>query len=344
MKKKVVVFFVISLTTLLAFCLFFFYNAARNEIEKENLTRMGSYCRFMERILVRDGLDGLLERLPDITELTVTIVNEDGTVLYDSSNAETERMDNRILRPEIKDASRDGTGNSIRYSNTRRAHMLYYALRAEYGQERHFLFIRTAMPLSSLSGTFSAFARYAVLAAALIAAAGFAFRIWLTKRLFRPLEEIVRHTEMVENGKARFPIFGDRELQRLSVALNTMSENLRKAKANIDKRRDELAQIVEALPIGVAVIGADRRVRYLNEVTRYLFGEKGDVVKGSPIELLIRSAEIYDMLDAAEDTCKTVFLPPNPARFDEKGTMAEVCAVTLGSGRMITLRKVDCGE
>jgi len=59
LKKKIVTFFVIFLTALLTFCLIFFYSAVRDEMVKESLGRISSYCRYMERILKSDGLDAL---------------------------------------------------------------------------------------------------------------------------------------------------------------------------------------------------------------------------------------------------------------------------------------------
>ena len=349
LKNKVVAFFVIFLTSLLTFFMFLSYNTVKDEVEKESLNLMALYCRSIERILAKDGLAGMLTRISDglVTEsIRITIVDEDGAVLYESPSYDSTLMDNHLNRPEIRIASRDGTGSALRYSNTMRVNMLYYALKTEYEQAH--LFIRTAMPLSPLSGILAAFIRRVVLTMILVGIVGLISWIWLTKRLFHPLEEIVRlaeltqknqNAEMVESNQDRFPIFRELELQRLSTALNAMSEHLGNANANIQARRDELSRIVDALPIGVVVIGADRRVRYLNGVTRSLLGESGGVVKGSPVELLIPSGEIYDVLNGP-DACRTVFLPPQPAHFNGNGVMVDVCAVTLGSGRLMTLRDV----
>ena len=355
LKKKITTFFVVFLTALLTFCLFFFYKAVRDEMIKENLGRIASYCKYMERILISDGL-GVLQHILDTgtggTEETVyirvTILNEYGNVLFESSDTEADLMATRMQRQEIRAASEFGSGSSLRYSHTRHAYMLYYALRVAYGEG--FLFIRAAMPLSPLSEILSALIWRAGLIKLLIGGMSFIFWIWLTNRLFRPLEEVitlaelVQNTDITETGKARFPIFRELELQRLSIALNTMSEHLRKANANIQARRDELARIVDALPIGVLVIDDARRIRYLNDVTRYLFGEKSVVAKGSPVELLIRSGEIYDIFDGfsklngadGQNVSSTVILHP----LHKKEAIVDVRATALGSGWLMTFRDV----
>ena len=47
----------------------------------------------------------------DISELRVTWVDTDGTVLYDNDNT-AESLSNHMNRPEIRDAFRTGTGES----------------------------------------------------------------------------------------------------------------------------------------------------------------------------------------------------------------------------------------
>jgi two-component system phosphate regulon sensor histidine kinase PhoR len=72
-------------------------------------------------------------------------------------------------------------------------------------------------------------------------------------------------------------------------------------------------------------------------VTRFLFGDTGDVIKGSPVERLIPNGEIYDMLDT--DTSGVVFLTP-PANAEGDGMIVEVSTVSLATGRLMTLRDV----
>ena len=60
--------------------------------------------------------------------LRVTWVGADGDVLYDNSADET-NMENHAARPEIRDAFRYGSGESVRESETLNRSTYYYALR-----------------------------------------------------------------------------------------------------------------------------------------------------------------------------------------------------------------------
>ncbi|OUO30151.1 ATP-binding protein [Eubacterium sp. An3] len=64
--------------------------------------------------------------------LRVTWVGADGNVLYDNSADET-NMENHAARPEIRDAFRYGSGESVRESETLNRSTYYYALRLDDG-------------------------------------------------------------------------------------------------------------------------------------------------------------------------------------------------------------------
>ncbi len=64
--------------------------------------------------------------------LRVTWVGADGNVLYDNSADET-NMENHAARPEIQDAFRYGSGESVRESETLNRSTYYYALRLDDG-------------------------------------------------------------------------------------------------------------------------------------------------------------------------------------------------------------------
>ena len=64
--------------------------------------------------------------------LRVTIVNQEGTVVYDNF-ANAGKMDNHKDRPEIDEALEKGEGSSIRHSDTLAKNSFYYALRRPDG-------------------------------------------------------------------------------------------------------------------------------------------------------------------------------------------------------------------
>ena len=65
--------------------------------------------------------------------LRVTLIDKDGTVLFDSALDE-QSLDNHKSRPEIEEAFATGTGEGIRRSDTLSKSVYYYAIRQNNGQ------------------------------------------------------------------------------------------------------------------------------------------------------------------------------------------------------------------
>ena len=74
---------------------------------------------------------GYLTRLK--SERRITLIDTDGTVLYDNE-ADPAEMENHKDRTEVKEAFSNGSGTSIRYSNTMTEETIYYALKLKDGQ------------------------------------------------------------------------------------------------------------------------------------------------------------------------------------------------------------------
>lgn len=65
-------------------------------------------------------------------EMRVTLIAEDGTVIYDSQ-ADAKTMENHKNRPEVKEAKKNGTTTEVRWSDTFSVHTFYYAELLENG-------------------------------------------------------------------------------------------------------------------------------------------------------------------------------------------------------------------
>lgn len=64
--------------------------------------------------------------------LRITLVDSDGTVLYDSVE-DAANMENHAGRPEIKEALETGEGRGMRKSATLAKHTFYYAMKLSDG-------------------------------------------------------------------------------------------------------------------------------------------------------------------------------------------------------------------
>lgn len=125
----------------------------------------------------------------DITELRVTWVGADGTVLYDN-DAGAEGLSNHIDRPEIQQAFSEGVGETVRKSDTMNKNTFYYAVLLDNGTV-----LRVAMDAESLWSVFISAAPIIALILMGILLICIGISHLLTKQLIRPIETMAGNLE-----------------------------------------------------------------------------------------------------------------------------------------------------
>ena len=127
--------------------------------------------------------------------LRITLIGEDGTVLYDSLEDEN-MMDNHKDRPEILAAYENGEGKAIRKSATSAEHTFYYAMHLPEGGV-----LRIAKESNSISNFIFTMAGLIVIVGLLvfIMCAFYAHR--LTRRLVTPIEKMADNITMIDEDE-----------------------------------------------------------------------------------------------------------------------------------------------
>lgn len=110
--------FILGLAFVMGILYRYFGNEIKDELKKEavylSVAVESQGQEYLENIKFKDS--------------RVTYIAEDGTVLFDSQ-ADASTMDNHSHREEVVEASRQGTGESYRLSNTLSDMTIYYAVR-----------------------------------------------------------------------------------------------------------------------------------------------------------------------------------------------------------------------
>ena len=146
---------------------------------------------------IETGGEKYLEKISDDAgEVRITLIGDDGEVIYDSfGNAES--MENHSGREEVEDALKNGEGSSVRYSSTAGEKTIYYAVRLDDGNV-----LRVSVTQISIWELFRSMTQMIaiILAGAVILSCLIAYR--LSRRIVRPLNEIdFEHPEDAENLK-----------------------------------------------------------------------------------------------------------------------------------------------
>lgn len=126
---------------------------------------------------------------PKIDNLRITVIDEKGKVQYDS-NADIGSLDNHVNRPEVKEALINGTGESIRKSDTFDKNTYYYAEKLENGKV-----LRVAKEVGSIWQFFKQI--LLLLVAELILAVIICIIVarMLARRLVEPIEQLAKNMD-----------------------------------------------------------------------------------------------------------------------------------------------------
>ena len=160
--------------------------------EKQVRTDLAVSAKLLRDTHYFESVDVNIDRIDlstDITELRVTWVGADGTVLYDN-DAGAEGLSNHIDRPEIQQAFSGGVGETVRKSDTMNKNTFYYAVLLDNGTV-----LRVAMDAESLWSVFISAAPIIVLILMGILLICIGISHLLTKQLIRPIETMAGNLE-----------------------------------------------------------------------------------------------------------------------------------------------------
>lgn len=315
------------------------YRTERNDSIEYTQTMLSRYLDLMALSGEKGGAEEVRE-LSDIwTALypdgRVTVVSITGDVLLDTK-ADPSRMENHYTRGEVMAAFADGEGSEMRYSKTQREWQIYMAKRVTLpdASEKAFV-VRLSYPVAKLSGLIKNVTLPFIKYFSLLLIFVWLGTYLLLRLIMKPLNSLSRAASLIARGEpARFPITDDGEIQELSKTLNYMRDSLQKSILEARERKEELAQLVGALPIGVILIDDDRKIRYINQAAGAIICGSAELpARGSSVELILPSRELYQMLDE-EDAKKTLSI----MRGGTAAMLVEATTLILPRGRLIVLQ------
>ena len=125
--------------------------------------------------------------------LRLTLVAQDGTVLYDSATADPSILPNHANRPEIQQAMAEGTGASVRRSATLGYDTHYYAVRLTDGSV-----LRLADETSNMWSSYNRVLPVLVAGCILIIILALVLAQVITKHLVQPITQMAEHLDCIE--------------------------------------------------------------------------------------------------------------------------------------------------
>ncbi len=220
----------------------------------------------------------------------LTVIRADGVVLADSHENPV-HMDNHGQRPEVLTATAEAPGTSIRFSRNVSRRMRYLAIPLESAATPGGAapairgWMRASLPLDKLDQRVAKLRRLILFGMTLAAFVGLLLGLLLARRVTRRIEAMAAAADAIARGayEERVPVTSGDELGQLAVALNTMSEALRRSMATISADRTKLAAILSSMLEGVVAIDRDERVVHMNQVAGRLLGVVPEEASSRPI-------------------------------------------------------------
>lgn len=219
-----------------------------NYISANNIYKSGNYSL----------LDSLYRILPH-PNLRISIINDDGRVLYDSSVEDPSGMENHLSRPEIARAKMNEYGIAIRHSETTGQEYYYYV--KQFGQ----YYVRAAL-IYDVTITNFLEANLRILLVILISFIIIGIVLFLvTNRFGESITRLKHFAVSVRNEKPFISEFPKNELGEIGAEILELYNNLLSAKNELANEKDKLFNHLNALNEGVAFFSPERTIIFNND-------------------------------------------------------------------------------
>jgi len=254
------------------------------------------------------------KRFKEIAEMRITYIRLDGKVMGDSDH-DPATMDNHLSREEVRQALKEGTGSSVRYSGTLNEKMMYVAIKVneDRGGANEGV-IRLSMSLGDVERSMNNM-WLALISGLLIlfaVAAVISYRVALS--VTRPLERMTSAAKRMANMDyaTRVPEGGKDEIGELARALNAMAGSLQGQLDEISRNGIRLQSVLDNMISGVVMIAPDGKITLYNREAEHLLGNSIRERVGRSYTEIRHHFELVGLIREALD---------NPASFHEEVTV-----------------------
>jgi len=172
-------------------------------------------------------LEAFFRKYEKQTQVRLTLIRSDGTVLADSQES-PEQMENHRFRPEVVQALDGRVGRSLRFSDTLRTTMLYIALpMAQDG--RVVAVLRVSTFVRDIDVTLARLKGRITETALLITALALVLAFFITRSYTRPIRKMITASKRIAAGdfEAKLYLRNRDELGQLGASLDAMNDRIR---------------------------------------------------------------------------------------------------------------------
>ena len=219
-------------------------------------------------------LDGL-----DKSDYRITVIDNDGDVIYDNSGSDINAMDNHLNREEIVEALNTGYGNCIRRSTTLLEKAIYTAILLSDGN-----IVRLSSTYPSLIHMLSVVAQPLLRVLVVISGLCLLFAYHLTNRIVQPLNEL--NIDTPEKGEYY------KEIRPIMEKISSQQKMISHDKEMLKRSRQEFETITANMNEGLILLNSEGVIVEINQAAESILGTDVSVVGES-----LDSLPLYEYFD-----------------------------------------------
>lgn len=226
----------------------------------------------------------------------ISLINKDGKVIKESDIA-IENMDNHNTRSEVIGARKYGEGYSIRYSDTLKNTMVYYATAFNDGN-----IIRSSMPMEVVTGLEGKYLKYYLIVLTIVFLISAIFSSKLAYIIVKPIKDLEFITTRIARGELdrRVTINSQDEIGQLANTFNNMADRLQYTLKDSLEKQNKLQAILKSMDSGVIAVDRNYKVIMINPYAQKIFGIHKDII-GQNLMNSIRDYELEKIFKNNEE-------------------------------------------
>ncbi|SDJ21851.1 two-component system histidine kinase PnpS [Natribacillus halophilus] len=218
-----------------------------------------------------DDPQTLSEEIGMQLDLRITFLAENGEVIAESSDVDSDDMENHLGREEVQSAG-NPEGATIRESETLGTSLLYYAHPMGEGDTNEG-YVRLALPIDAVQDATSQMWMIITVGflTALFVIVVLGYRV--TRRLTRPIDDVTAMANELAKGNYRARTHDETsdELGQLTRSINTLAYNLQKTTSNYQRQQENLEALIDNMGSGLLFIDGRGRITLANRMCDDIF-------------------------------------------------------------------------
>lgn len=242
-----------------------------------------------EAVCMAEAMDGkdssYLEKVSQQNlETRITLIDEDGTVLFDSQVENQTQIENHNERPEVVEARENGSGDDVRDSVTVGKKTVYYALLLDDGQV-----LRVAHPMDNLwQNILNTLPQVFLFAAVLLVLALLLVR-WLVQKIVVPINML--------NLEQPLDNYMYDELSPLLHRISRQNTQIQNQLKELEERQQEFATLTRNMDEGLVIVNGEGYILSINKRAVEIFGLSDDDYTDRHILVVNRNMELQQMIE-----------------------------------------------